>query len=153
MKGLGFWESPSQVKEQLTKGGLSGLNTNCFSTFAALPFAGPKGNEHQISRVSGMGLPEVIFERLKEKNKSLLRSEDITKLEWEEIDPHHAKGAFEFDAFYGSGRIIFRSVNNNGEWVINHMAVPRKGAADDDNPYVVFEFSGDEIEKLCQPVK
>ncbi len=153
MKGVGFWESPNEAAKLLDSSRLSGPNTNCFTTFVSLPFAGPAGNEFQISRVSGMGLPELIFQRLEGKKNTLVRTKDITAVEWVDIDPTHAQGAFEFDAFYGNGRITFRATKKGREWVINYMAVPRKNLPDDENPHVVFDLSDSEVNKLCQPIK
>lgn len=94
-----------------------------------------------------MGIPELMANRVTDGYKSLARKEDITSVTWNSIDAVHAEGSFDFDAFYGQGRVEFKALKSHGKWVICYMAIPRKSAAESGAPYVVFDLSEDSVEK------
>ncbi len=150
MKGIGFWESPQEVYDKFNAG--ETLNTNCFSMFL-LTEKGCTLDNHQFSRILNMGIPQLLADRATSKHESNIHRKDLTQVNWENIDQDNAKGSFEFDAFYGSGRVVFRAKKKDSEWVVYYMAVPRKNSSDDDNPYVAFDLSDEEIEEFCQPVE
>ena len=148
MKGIGFWESPEEVHAAFNSESFN-LNTNCFSLFMLVDLD-QDWSEYNLNWKLGMGIPQILAQRATKKHETTVLKKDITLIEWNNIDSEHAQGFFEFDSFYGSGRIAFRSVKKNGEWVISYLAVPRKGKHDDDNPYVYFDLSPNEIDQLMK---
>ena len=146
MKGIGFWESPEEVRELFNAGG-EGFNTNCFSLFMVSNLSSD-WSDYQIQTRQGMGVPIAMGQRAKEKCETVLDRMDVTSVAWNKIDSKHAGGAFRFDAFYGSGFMMFRSTKVNGEWVINWLAIPHNG--DEQSPFIVFDLPTEELEKYIK---
>ena len=143
MKGIGFWESPEVVRENFNSGKQS-LNTNCFSLFMVSGLHSD-WSDYQIQTRQGMGVPIAMGHRAKERHETVLDRADVTTVAWNKIDSEHAGGAFRFDAFFGSGFMMFRTTKINREWVINYLAIPHND--DEQPPFVVFNLSAEEIQK------
>jgi hypothetical protein len=149
MRGMGFWEPQAKIRESLNEGSFDALS-ECFSTFIIIR-QDPNPDEYQLVRTYGMGKPELMAQRVTEKHTSLVRKEDIKSIEWVNVDPGHATGSFEFDAFYGSGKIIFKAIMVNGEWVLNYMSIPKKPSSGTADPFVIFDYSEDKAKLLTTP--
>jgi hypothetical protein len=148
MKGMAFWEPPKVVESALKKRSWDGIEM-CFSQFITL--AGRIDLEaFQIHRNFSMGIPELMASRVTDGYKTLARKEDLTSVKWYRIDALHADGSFDFDSFYGRGRVVFKAIKMNGEWVVHHMEIPRKNPSDGGQPYVVFDFSEAKIKTLMR---
>ena len=147
MKGVAFWESPQQVERVINQRVWN--FSESFTSFV-IPAKSTGWDDFQFVPRIGVGIPELMANRVTDGYKTLLREEDVTSIKWKKSDSSHGSGAFVFDAFYGSGRIAFKALKINGEWVIPYMAIPRKDKADDDDPYVIFDLSEDEVAKLMQ---
>ena len=148
MKGIGFWEPPQKIAEAINKHSFDDIG-GCFSRFIVLS-GNSDWSDFQMSRKLSMGVPQNMALRVTHKHKTLVRDEDIAEVEWGNTDKSHAHGAFKFDAFYGSGRVVFKAMQKSGEWVIHYMAIPRKDSAGEGSPHVVFDLSEAEVEELMK---
>ncbi len=144
MKGVSFWESPQRIYDAFQQGSFDGIE-ECFSIFM-VQAATSDWSDYRLEIKLGIGIPQKMAYRVTDSGyETLVRDEDITKVEWKNLDASHAQGAYDFDAFYGKGRVVFKALKKDDEWVINYIAIPRKNASDFDRPYVVFHLSEAEV--------
>lgn len=144
-QGLGYWESPSVVKDAIMNQSSHQDLSTYLSTYLLIH---PETNwdDYDFVMKQGMGNPELMAQRAMKKFKSIIRKEDFKNISWVDIDPFHAEGEIEFDAFYGYGMIKFKAVKIDNKWVVNQMVIPSK----EKNPLVVFDYSEEEAKKLIQ---
>ena len=149
MKGIAFWETPNSVEQAIAQKSSNDLNAS-FSKFITVNF-GKSFDDYQVKIFYGMGKPEQAEDRIsKNKFKSLVSKEDITISDWNITTPTQAEGSFEFDSFYGEGKVLIRGIRVNNEWVLNYMAIPPKDGAGKDKPLVIFDYSESEVMELLK---
>lgn len=149
LKGIAVWDSKKAASKRFDSG--ESPERNNLSGFISIYSGEVDWEPYQAMWSTSIYTAADLAKRFfKNAGGTVFCEEDFTDVQWTSLDEPQVKGYFEFDAFYGNGRVVFKAAKINGEWVIPYMAIPQKDKADNDDPYVIFDLSEDEVAKLMQ---